>query len=202
MSTKTCTKCGETKPLENFSRKLNGFQAKCKACCKVEHKAWHAANREKQLLAKKASYQANREQALVNQKAYYQANRDVLLAYQVKWRAENNDKKRDYYQRTAEVQRAASRRWKAENPDRQRSNEAVRRTRMRNSPPWADRCAMAAIYREARELRALGIDCEVDHIIPLRGKHVSGLHVHTNLRVLLTEDNRRKAARFSEADHG
>lgn len=199
---RTCTKCGETKPLDMFSRKLKGYQPKCKVCSSAEHKAWHALNRDAQLAAKKANYEANREHAIARQKAYTEANRNTVMAYQEKWRAKNKDKKRAHYLLNADKQRAASRQWKANNPDKQRANEAARRSRMRNIPLWADRCAIAAVYREAREIRALGIDCEVDHIIPLRGKNVSGLHVHTNLRVLLTEDNRRKAAHFSETEHG
>lgn len=199
---KACNACGETKPLALFSKKLKGYQPKCKACSSAAHKQWHAANRDEQLATKKAHYNEHREEAIARQKVYYEANRDAVLAYQEKWRAENQQAKRDYYLQNAEKQRAASRQWKADNPDLQRSNEAVRRTRMRNIPPWADRCATAAVYREAREMRALGVDCEVDHVIPLRGKTVSGLHVHTNLRVLLTEDNRRKAARFGETEHG
>lgn len=37
---------------------------------------------------------------------------------------------------------------------------------------------------------------EVDHIIPLCGRHVSGLHVHQNLRVVTKEINRKKSNHY------
>lgn len=37
---------------------------------------------------------------------------------------------------------------------------------------------------------------EVDHIIPLQGKNVSGLHVPSNLRVIKASDNRIKHNKF------
>lgn len=61
-------------------------------------------------------------------------------------------------------------------------------------PAWVDRVAMEAIYAEAvRISRETGIPHEVDHIFPLQGKTVCGLHVETNLRVVTRSVNRAKS---------
>lgn len=63
-------------------------------------------------------------------------------------------------------------------------------------PPWADKEAMRAIYAQAQRLTMdTGIPHEVDHVIPLLGKDVSGLHVEYNLRVVHRAVNRRKSNR-------
>ena len=61
-------------------------------------------------------------------------------------------------------------------------------------PAWADTRATAAVYQEAEELRALGLDVHVDHFYPLQG-----LHVHTNLRVVLASENLAKSNKLVEA---
>jgi hypothetical protein len=51
-------------------------------------------------------------------------------------------------------------------------------TEIRQRPKWADMDAIREIYVNRPN------DCHVDHIIPLRGKKVSGLHVPENLQYL------------------
>ncbi len=58
-------------------------------------------------------------------------------------------------------------------------------------PSWADLGKIKAIYEEAA---ALGLT--VDHVIPLRGKLVSGLHVHNNLQMLSGVENSIKGNKY------
>ena len=57
------------------------------------------------------------------------------------------------------------------------------------------------IYREARSLTvSTGIKHHVDHVYPLQGKLVSGLHVHTNMQILQWRENVVKNNKFEVCD--
>jgi len=66
----------------------------------------------------------------------------------------------------------------------------------RRSPPWVtenDLLQMWGIYELARiRTERTGTKWCVDHILPLRGKIISGLHVPENLQVITLEDNATK----------
>lgn len=77
----------------------------------------------------------------------------------------------------------------------QASNKARYARKMQAMPKWANeqKDLIEALYVEAQRLTSeTGIPHQVDHIVPLRGKNVSGLHCHENLQVITAEANRRK----------
>ena len=124
------------------------------------------------------------------------------------WYKENKDRKRSYdanhrARRRAEC-RAASKKFRQHRKDRKNADTSVRRDRVKQSTPlWANKFFM----RQAYELAALrtkmfGFDWEVDHIVPLRGRYVSGLHVETNLQVIPKVINAAKTNHYSLEHEG
>jgi len=71
---------------------------------------------------------------------------------------------------------------------------------MRRAPTWADLDAIQEIYL----LRDLMIAetrkvYHVDHIIPLQGNNICGLHVEYNLQIILAEENLSKGPKLIES---
>lgn len=68
-----------------------------------------------------------------------------------------------------------------------------RAAKLQRTPPWVDWDAVARLYDQAQRLsEQTGIPHHVDHIIPLQGKRVSGLHVQGNLQILTATENSKK----------
>lgn len=65
--------------------------------------------------------------------------------------------------------------------------------KLQRTPSWANKEAIEFFYK----YRPHG--CHVDHVIPLQGKLVSGLHVETNLQWLPAKANLSKGNKFDMA---
>lgn len=65
------------------------------------------------------------------------------------------------------------------------------------TPPWADAERIKWYYTNAKAFtRATGVLHTVDHVIPLKGELVCGLHVHNNLQILTHAENMSKGNTF------
>lgn len=73
-----------------------------------------------------------------------------------------------------------------------------RAKKLNSNVSWANDESIKLIYQEAvRKTEETGTQYDVDHIIPLQGENVSGLHVEGNLRVMLHTDNCSKQNIFT-----
>ena len=93
-------------------------------------------------------------------------------------------------------------RWQKRNKAKYRLQQnifnAARKNHQRQATPvWlseSHRTEIAEFYRTRNILtETTGIPHQVDHIVPLRGKNVSGLHVPWNLQVIPAEENIKKS---------
>jgi hypothetical protein len=142
----------------------------------------------------------------IHDKTYYWKDpaktRNRVVAYGAKNRELQASKAADYRQRRSPEQMAAdreraklkSREWRKNNPSHRnflkKQYVAVKSSRV---PKWADRDKILWYYKNCPS------GWHVDHIIPLRGKNVCGLHVETNLQWLPAIENMRKNNRMLPA---
>jgi len=118
------------------------------------------------------------------------------------WRSSNREHitkyNSDYAKDNPESTRVKKRLNAIRNPSTINARAARRRAaQLQRTTAWSDPDAIRAIYAEAAELTiATGIQFHVDHIVPLQGKTVSGLHVESNLQVLPWYENLSKSNNF------
>lgn len=91
-----------------------------------------------------------------------------------------------------------SKEWSKNNLHKKRIYRANRRAYLLKATPfWSDKQFIQQIYEQAYLMsKKSGIKYEVDHVIPLQGKNVCGLHNQFNLQIISMMDNRSKANKY------
>ncbi len=119
-------------------------------------------------------------------RAYHEENRQKRLEYSVKFNREN----KHYFSQ-----------WRDLNRDKTRAySQKYRSQKLKATPPWLT----SKHLEEIKSFHLHARDCElvsgekyhVDHIIPLQGETICGLHVPWNLQVLPYDLNISKSNKF------
>jgi len=168
----------------------NGY---CVQCSKINSLEYIKNNKEKAKQTRQAYLKRNPEKKAKWGKAYYEANKEKILERCRQHHLENPERKKEL-----------ARQWKKNNPDKVRLYNANRKKQTKvATPSWTtpdDKFIVQEVYYSAvQKERATGIKYHVDHVVPLRGRNVCGLHVWWNLQVLPASENLSKSNSFEEA---
>ena len=184
-SVKKCPKCGETKPVCEFSKNRNStdrLQYMCKACNKAynatyhaEHKAEKAAYRaahSDEITAREAAYYLeNKERIVARCTAYNSKNKEKVAARKALWDTKNRERiaARRVARREANPEKVAASQaaWQKANPEKCAANRQRRRTRQANNPV-EDFDVMEIWERDNHTCVYCGAPGEaIDHIVPV-----------------------------------
>lgn len=206
---KVCKKCGQGKPFADFAKRSaskDGLQPKCRPCNAEESKGWRTKNGDRYEQYTKEYRSANAEILRERSKKYRDEDPEKFRQRWKAWAEQNREylieKDRRRNRKFDDEARARFSIWIENNPEkwiastreRSRRHQAAKRNAC---PAWVDRDQLRAIYERAVRLeKESGIPMNVDHIVPLQGELVSGLHVPWNLQIIPALDNRLKSNKF------
>lgn len=193
---KACSKCGETKPLEEFPRQQKGLYGRASRCkeCRNAYRATQRREIPQTVLAKERTYRAANAERIRSYGAGWKReerarNPEVVRARQNAWRA-----------RTADARRAWWNAWREANPERwreiTRQAQHRRRARKRNSLAlhFSNEQLLAKMAYWGNRCYACGAPwSQADHVKPIsRG----GGHLLANLRPMCRSCNASKGSKW------
>jgi hypothetical protein len=183
---KYCSKCKLLLDINLFPKdryQRSGYACDCKSC----RKDYRTKNKEK-------LNKARIEYVLKNRKKYAE--------YSKKWRNKNPEKAKEVFKKWADKNpekiKSINRQYAKKYAWKMTAKVSKRRgLKLSATPKWLSfeqLNEIDLIYKKSKELTtSTGIKHNVDHIIPLKGKNICGLHVPWNLRIITEKENLKKS---------
>lgn len=195
MIEKTCSRCAVVKPIDAFGKNLkepDRLTRDCKVCRNALKMLHYYANREREIAASRAWNLRNPEIVRANKRASYSRKHE-------KYR----DAARQKYALNREKINAENAAWRKANSAKCAEIKARRRAaKLQRTPAWLSADQKAEIfncYRTAKEMSLMMQEkFHVDHVVPLQGESVCGLHVPWNLDVVRGVENNQKYNKIPE----
>ena len=204
MTEKPCSKCKRVLPADRFNKAnwlASGLRPDCKDCYSAFKKEWWARQPKSEAAIRQAENArlAKRGQRLCKDCRKVKPRTDKHFAVT----------ESGIWQTTCRAcDRQRLRQWVEGNDDRYRANAAANWAQ-RNAAKKSRTIPLSPEHR--REMKGIYAECRkrnrtrprawhVDHIVPLQGKTVSGLHVPWNLRIVPATVNVRKAAKWTSEE--
>lgn len=152
---------------------------------------WYLANRERILEKRRLEREQEPEKLKARRAKHYQNRKDHIKARVLKYKKEN-------YEKVLEAKRRHSaeygKLYRKEQSHKLAAKNALRYAKKKQrTPVWLSK-------DQIKQIEAVYLSCpdgfHVDHIVPLHGATVSGLHVPWNLQHLPASDNIRKSNNY------
>jgi len=135
-------------------------------------------------------------------KKFQEENPEKVRQYSKDWNSRNPEKRKSINKSWQDNNKSQyleiQRNWYQRNKSQSNFYTAkYRAAKDERTPQWADLDKIKDVYLWAHLASIVtGVEHHVDHVVPLRGKNVSGLHVEDNLEVIPYWENLEKSCTF------
>ena len=176
----------------------------CFECQKTRSQKFRDNNTDYHHKYNKQYYPNNKERAAELSEKYYDKMREESPEILMERQRKNSI---TYIRNNKNVVTERDKLWRKENSGYINSLTSKRRAKKLNATPlWINYPEIQEIYLECEDINTINKMCGgvgrfvVDHIIPLQGKNVSGLHIANNLQIITERENAIKSNKFNEEE--